>query len=439
MKHNFNRSKTAVALYVEDNEQKTCFTTVSLKSKMNLSWLDKTLAIRTSEVEHQQYGSHYETWYEFDKENTEKFVSFFGGAENFLKNLKKKYSGPYSCSEIIKFADRNGIKYEESDMTDGDFRYEFGPIYFPDIRLYDENKNFLIPYVYTPPKKGKAKIYDENGKITLEMQYKDGKLDGLTRSYFSTGDTYWEENYTKGELNGKTVRYYENGNIKQSDVFVNGIKEGPDQSFDKEGHLIEEVMWADNRENGPARLFYPDGSIRFETSAIEGKQNGSSKGYYETGELQFEAVFKDDKIVGESKEYYINGNIYSIVPWKDGKANGTARFYYESGRLMWIIQYKDGVPDGDSVMFSPEGRVKVKNSWKSGRLNGTKCTFADDGSLELSISYTDGKPENIPEHSRFKPHIRAWEKITSEPSLRSGIFAEEKKYYNSNMGIHKKC
>lgn len=437
MKHNFNRSKTAVALYVEDNEQKTCFTTVSFGGE--LSYQKNKITIHNSVIEHKEDGLYYETWYEFDKENTEKFVSFFGGAENFLKNLKKKYSGPYSCSEIIKFADRNGIKYEESDMTDGDLRYEFGPIYFPDIRLYDENKNFLIPYVYTPPKKGKAKIYDENGKITLEMQYKDGKLDGLTRSYFSTGDTYWEENYTKGELNGKTVRYYKNGNIKQSDVFINGIKEGPDQSYDKEGHLIEEVMWAGNRENGPARLFYPGGSIRFETSAIEGKQNGSSKGYYETGELQFEAVFKDDKIVGESKEYYINGNIYSIVPWKDGKANGTARFYYESGCLMWIIQYKDGVPDGDSIMFSPEGRVKVKNSLKSGRLNGTKCTFADDGSLEVSISYADGKPENIPEHSRFKPHIRAWEKITSEPSLRSGIFAEEKKYYNSNMGIHKKC
>ncbi|MBO4556681.1 MAG: hypothetical protein J5706_07965, partial [Elusimicrobiales bacterium] len=161
----------------------------------------------------------------------------------------------------------------------------------------------------------------------------------------------------------------------------------------------------------------------------------------------FEAVFKDGQIVGESKEYYKDGNIYSIVSWKDGKANGIARFYYESGRLMWIIQYKDGEPDGDSVMFSPEGRVKVKNSWKLGRLDGTKCTFADDGSLELSINYADGKPENISEHSRFKPHIRAWEKITSEPSLRSGIFAEEKNYYNSNImkcltilkGIHKKC
>ena len=436
MKHNFNRSKTAVALYAEDNEQKTCFTVVSFggyiyneKEHCIYDIEDNEIFIRTSVIEHEHGGIDYEIWYVFDEENAKKLVSLFGGAEKFLKNLKKKYSGSDSCSEILKFAKRNGIKYRESDKNAPwlrQLRYDFRAMFFEDIRLYDEHKNFLIPYVYTPPQEGTAKIYYKNGNIKAELPYKDGKLHGLSKCFYSSGNICWEQNYSNDKIDGKTMNYYENGNIKHTDVFIKGVKEGPDQSFDEEGHLIEDVMWVHNGVQGPAKLFYSNGKVKFEAFFVKSRQQGNAKGYYETGELQFEAEFKDGKTEGEAKEYYKNGNIYSIVPWKNGEPDGTARFYYESGRIMWITQYKDGKLDGDSVMFSTYGRVKAKNSWKAGMLQGTKCTFAEDGTLELSINYADGKPENISEHSRFKPHIMAWEKITSEPSLRSGKFEEEK-------------
>lgn len=56
-----------------------------------------------------------------------------------------------------------------------------------------------------------VKYYYDNGNVKEELNYKDGKLDGIARYYFESGALQEERHYKNGLKNGNTERYSEKG------------------------------------------------------------------------------------------------------------------------------------------------------------------------------------------------------------------------------------
>ena len=69
---------------------------------------------------------------------------------------------------------------------------------------------------------GAVKVLDEDEIIRLSENYKDGKRNGPTISYFKSGKVSSESNYTEGKLNGKLTAYSRDGKIASEVVFIKG-------------------------------------------------------------------------------------------------------------------------------------------------------------------------------------------------------------------------
>jgi len=109
--------------------------------------------------------------------------------------------------------------------------------------------------------------YDEEGFKTAEVNFVNGKQEGITKKY-ENGQLKYELNYQGKALNG-IVKEYEKGKLKAAWRYQNGLKDGI------------------------TTIYYPSGTKKLELRYKKGKLNGISKEYFENGNLKAEWNYKD--------------------------------------------------------------------------------------------------------------------------------------------------
>jgi hypothetical protein len=62
----------------------------------------------------------------------------------------------------------------------------------------------------------------DNGKVSGEGNYIDGKEEGSFVSYYESGKVKGEGHYVVGEKEGKVIAYYESGEIVDEDIYRDG-------------------------------------------------------------------------------------------------------------------------------------------------------------------------------------------------------------------------
>lgn len=103
---------------------------------------------------------------------------------------------------------------------------------------------------------GIVKDYFENGWLSYEGKYKDGKKVGIHK--------YWYDQYKVGDLASESVF--------------------------KDGELISE------------KVYYDDNQLWTEGTYKDGKEDGIHKGYYyKSGKLEYEQIWKNGKLISEKK------------------------------------------------------------------------------------------------------------------------------------------
>ncbi len=145
------------------------------------------------------------------------------------------------------------------------------------IRFYDYDK--VIGYSYLdkngkelamiPIKDGKAKVtsYYQNGAISREFEYFNGKLVNEYKEYYESGKLERELFFVEGKYHKRSVDYFENGNIKIDRNYIldnlngvykefyisgqvklienykNNVKSGLSKSFDEKGKVVKETTY----------------------------------------------------------------------------------------------------------------------------------------------------------------------------------------------------
>jgi hypothetical protein len=62
---------------------------------------------------------------------------------------------------------------------------------------------------------GEFKSYHYNGQLSVHCFYNQGKLDGISNYYYTTGKLWFTYNYKNGDLCGDRIWYYQTGAIQQ--------------------------------------------------------------------------------------------------------------------------------------------------------------------------------------------------------------------------------
>ncbi|RYZ54881.1 MAG: tetratricopeptide repeat protein, partial [Sphingobacteriales bacterium] len=74
---------------------------------------------------------------------------------------------------------------------------------------------------------GKYQTYYVNGKLSREMDIKDGKLHGVMREYYENGQLREEIEYRNGDRHGKYTSWYDDGQKEDEYQYANGKPDGP--------------------------------------------------------------------------------------------------------------------------------------------------------------------------------------------------------------------
>lgn len=144
--------------------------------------------------------------------------------------------------------------------------------------------NSKTPFTGKSPFTGKAVTFHENGQKKSEVNYKDGKVDGLSTAWYESGQKQAELTVKDGVPDGLFTVWYEHGQKKSEIDYKNGVEDG---------RFIE---------------WYESGQKRSEATNEDGGLVGRFTTWYENGQKQSEGSFKDG-IPETSTNWARNGNV----------------------------------------------------------------------------------------------------------------------------------
>ena len=151
-------------------------------------------------------------------------VLFVTACGNQPKKKNTNQANKETTAAVKKANDKNlkpGDKYVES-YANGQPRI---------VKKMERSGNKLIPVYQTE--------YFENGQISKEGPYKNGRRNGLWKTYYKTGEL-WSKIYFKNGLSDSiTTAYYPNGKIRYEGFYTKGQKSGTWKLYKEDGSIKE--------------------------------------------------------------------------------------------------------------------------------------------------------------------------------------------------------
>lgn len=112
------------------------------------------------------------------------------------------------------------------------------------------------------------------GCLFMETPYRNGKKNGVERSYYADGNLMMETPYQNGKRNGIEKTYNTQGKLSSVRPVKEDKVDGVEKMYHDNGMLLMEILWRNGKKNGVEKWYYQDGSpnmdITYENSKIIG-------------------------------------------------------------------------------------------------------------------------------------------------------------------------
>ncbi|RZT00358.1 toxin-antitoxin system YwqK family antitoxin [Aquimarina brevivitae] len=108
---------------------------------------------------------------------------------------------------------------------------------------------------------GEWKYYHNNSdKLMMVENYKADQLHGVQKTYFDNGQLTEETYYVDGKREGKRLIYSEEGKLMKQYTYKNDLLHGPTMYYDTEGELIIQGSYKKNKKDGIWK-YYKNGKL----------------------------------------------------------------------------------------------------------------------------------------------------------------------------------
>ncbi|GAA4269325.1 lectin-like protein [Hyunsoonleella aestuarii] len=242
---------------------------------------------------------------------------------------------------------------------------------------------------------GVSRVWFENGQLEKEVNSKEGKQEGLFRQWHKNGQLKDEGNFKNNKQDGLGRMWYENGKLQAEQNYKDGIQEGILRKWYPNGQLQEEFNFKDDRQHGLARKWYENGQIKAKTNFLDGKQDGLLTDWYEDGQLKGKANFQNGKAEGISKVWYLNGQLARELNLIEGVKDGLFREWYENGFQKTEQPFKKGKPEGLCKEWYGNGQLKQEANIIQGVQDGLTREWYENGQQKIEQLFKKGKPEGL--------------------------------------------
>ena len=171
----------------------------------------------------------------------------------------------------------------------------------PAHKLSKEDNEF-IGSLAKPDRVSFEKIIERDGVTYL----KSSNLPFTGKSYalHPNGQKYFEVNYKDGKKNGLFVSWDENGKKSSERNLKDGKKEGLEVFWHENGQKSIEGNYKDGKEDGLMVEWYKNGQKSIEYNYEDGKPVGLCVDWHENGQKKWEANCKEGKPVKGSEKFW---------------------------------------------------------------------------------------------------------------------------------------
>ena len=167
--------------------------------------------------------------------------------------------------------------------------------------------NGRLRYEYINPSAQMAQLvgYHPNGKCSFLYFLKDGKLDGFCRAWHETGKIKIEEVFTTGRLLSYK-EWFANGRLKLEIPYRQGRIHGIRKAWYKNGQLARQCSYVEYMRHGVATSWYPNGRIKSEEKFNSGRFHGINTYWDENGQQSGKQLFIRGHLINTKINHLIN-------------------------------------------------------------------------------------------------------------------------------------
>lgn len=251
-----------------------------------------------------------------------------------------------------------------------------------------------------------------NGQIASEGFLRDGKPDGIWKTYYESGklkslgkrtnflldstwvffaesgDTTLIVNYQRDLKNGPRFTFSEIEILMEP--FVNDVRSGEGKRMDRKRHVLQTMNFVNGFEEGISPVFDTTGLLReivtyrrgfvMTREALnrydrEGKKHGYWKTFFDDWSLHTECYYRHGLRDGFYKEYDEKGNLKKITKYVNDVEQ-----VFEPDMKPLIVQYE----------YYPDGKVRREASFRDGKREGVWREFDEEGNVVSSQTYKRG-------------------------------------------------
>lgn len=276
--------------------------------------------------------------------------------------------------------------------------------------LYANGKFKEIIRLKNELKHGKQEVFNSNGILLSEINYKQGLLCGAYNIYSNDGSIIEKKSFgcnpskNKSWLEGKYLEY-SGKNLITKGAYKDSLKEGKWQQYHNNGVIKSEQNYKQGQAVGEQKFYNNKGSLQYKNNLIEitekGKKttvkHGKFVAYHQTGQVSQEGNYEYDKKTGLWREYNQNGNLYKETFYKNGKVHGTNNSYTNTGALETKSEFYEEIEiDGKKLRnvfhgvrerYKGNGKIDSREYYDYGKKTGTWESYHANGNLRESNTY----------------------------------------------------
>ena len=218
---------------------------------------------------------------------------------------------------------------------------------------------------------GEFKQFFKNGQMKLEVKIKDGKWAGTMKNYYPNGNPANIGLYTNGMKQGKWVFYDEKGKVTKKIHFRNSevtcstedqisyydlptVVGEPSESYDEYGMMNNEdvevpvqikrtVIHWDTACYANFTAYYPDEKLKRTGFYVDNSKDSIWTYYNQNGNKDSLITYTMNVKDGETILYHPNGEVSVKQYYKKGTLHGIKELYSASGKLLRRDEYVNGV------------------------------------------------------------------------------------------------
>ena len=235
---------------------------------------------------------------------------------------------------------------------------------------------------------GLWKTYYESGQLKSIGKRTDFLLDSTWVFFSEVGDTSLIVNYKRDLKNGPRFTFSKDDIVMEP--FVNDVRQGEGKRYDLKRHLIQTVAYKNGVEEGISPVFDTTGMlceiITYKKGFVmtreainrydrEGKKHGYWKTFFDDWSVRTECYYRHGMRDGFYKEYDEKGNLKKITKYVNDVEQ-----VLESDMKPLIVQHE----------YYPNGKVKREASFRDGKREGVWREFDEQGNVLNSQTYQKG-------------------------------------------------